>query len=107
MADETTFVRIRCKKQNICIPVGKHEIFEEGDVIDVEQSLLKNLPVTNWEKVGKNTKTVRNPVKFYTTLPDGKVVLGGEESADDAKAKATQYAAGGAVIEGAKTLADV
>ena len=107
MPEDKAFVRIRCKKQNICIPVGQHEIFEEGDVIDVEDSLLGSLPVTNWEKVGKNTKVVRNPVKYYTTLPDGKVVLGGEESAEDAKAKATQYDAGGAVVEGAKTLADV
>jgi len=106
MAD-TTFARIRCTKQNICMPVGGHEVFEAGDVIDVEESLLNSIPASEWEKVNKTTKLVRNPVKYRVTLADGKEVIGGEESAEDAKAKPTQYVAGGAVVAGAKTLADV
>ena len=95
---ETKYARIRALRQTCDFNVGGPEVFEEGDVIDVPDSLLDDLSPDLWEVVSKTHKRVRNPVKFYTVDKNGLQQHYDTEPVDVAKAKAVVFNHGKAQV---------
>ncbi len=94
------YARIRALRQVTDFNVGGGETFEEGDVIEIPADLLQYLSPESWERVGKTTKCVRNPLKIYGVSSTGQRVHVNNTPDDvkqaeaDAKLKPTKYGYG-------------